>query len=118
MDQENITASTSGTARRPVQKDGNTNTSTGKYYALELIVPVSDGIACRERDFRAPLSRITCPTCVARTGESRMRRKFDALEREKDAKPSRYTAAESPKTTTDWQKLKRACGYDGRTTIA
>ena len=43
----------------------------GDRYTLELLVPAADGFVHDDDDFRTPLHRITCPTCVKRIAESR-----------------------------------------------
>ena len=51
----------------------------GDRYALELIVPASDGMVHDDDDFRTPLRRITCPTCVEQIAKIRTRRREDAF---------------------------------------
>ena len=43
----------------------------GDRYTLELLVPTEGGFVHDDDDFRTPLHRITCPTCVRRIAESR-----------------------------------------------
>ena len=50
----------------------------GDRYTIELIVPEEDGYIHDDDDFRTPLHRITCPTCVSRIAESRTQRRLDA----------------------------------------
>ena len=50
----------------------------GDLYTIELIVPGEDGYIHDDDDFRTPLQRITCPTCVSRIAESRTQRRLDA----------------------------------------
>lgn len=47
--------------------------NTGDAYRLELIHVAEDGLVHDDFDFRTPLRRITCPTCVERIAESRAR---------------------------------------------
>ena len=55
-------------------------------YAIELIVPAEDGFIHDDDDFRTPLQRITCPTCVERIAQSRTKRRQDAFGKNKGAK--------------------------------
>ena len=50
----------------------------GDRYTMQLIVPDENGLI-HDDDFRTPLHRITCTTCVSRIAESRTRRRADAL---------------------------------------
>ena len=43
---------------------------TGERYRLELLTPGADGYIHDGDDFRTPLHRLTCPTCVRRIGEA------------------------------------------------
>ena len=52
---------------------------TGDRYAIELITPAKDGLIHDDYDFRTPLQRITCPTCVERFAKSRSRRREEAF---------------------------------------
>ena len=52
---------------------------TGDRYAMELITPGEDGFIHDDDDFRTPLERITCPTCVERFAQSRTKRRQDAF---------------------------------------
>ena len=49
----------------------------GDRYTIELIVPDENGLI-HDDDFRTPLHRITCTTCVSRIAESRTQRRLDA----------------------------------------
>ena len=53
--------------------------STGDRYAIELITPAKDGLIHEDDDFRTPLQRVTCPTCVERFAKSRTKRREDAF---------------------------------------
>ena len=46
-------------------------TRNGDRYTLELLVPTEGGFVHDDDDFRTPLHRVTCPTCVRRVAESR-----------------------------------------------
>ena len=50
----------------------STVSRTGDRYTIELITIAED-------DFRTPLQRITCPTCVGCIAESRTKRRRDAF---------------------------------------
>ena len=50
----------------------------GDRYTMQLIVPDENGLI-HDDDFRTPLHRITCTTCVSRIAESRTQRRADAL---------------------------------------
>ena len=52
---------------------------TGDRYTIELIVPAEDGYVHDDYDFRTPLSRITCPTCVERIAKSRTKERRRAF---------------------------------------
>ena len=52
---------------------------TGDRYAMELVTPAEDGLIHDDHDFRTPLERITCPTCVDRFARSRTKRREDAF---------------------------------------
>ena len=43
-------------------------------YVLQLIIPDADGMVHDDYDFRTPLHRISCPTCVTRIIEGRTKR--------------------------------------------
>ena len=51
----------------------------GDRCAMELITTGDDGFIHDDDDFRTPLERITCPTCVERFAQSRTRRRQDAF---------------------------------------
>ena len=51
----------------------------GDRYTIQLIVPDENGLIHDDDDFRTPLHRITCTTCVSRIAESRTRLRVDAL---------------------------------------
>ena len=53
--------------------------SAGDRYAMELITPGDDGHIHDDDDFRTPLQRIICVTCVARIAESRLRQREEAF---------------------------------------
>ena len=46
---------------------------------LDLMVPGEDGFVHEDDDFRTPLARITCPTCVNRIAWSRTKKRDEAL---------------------------------------
>ena len=48
-------------------------------YTLELMVPAKDGYIHDDFDFRIPLRRITCLTCVERIAERRARKRREAF---------------------------------------
>ena len=52
---------------------------TGDRCTMELITPAEDGLIHDDYDFRTPLERITCPTCVERFAQSRARQRQDAF---------------------------------------
>ena len=51
----------------------------GARYTVDLIVPGKDGFVHDDYDFRTPLNRVTCPTCVKRFIESRTERREEIL---------------------------------------
>ena len=51
----------------------------GARFAIQLIAPAEDGLIHDDDDFRTPLRRITCPTCVGRIAKSRTQRREDAF---------------------------------------
>ena len=51
----------------------------GDRCAMELITPGDDGFIHDDDDFRTPLERITCPTCVERFTKSRTKQRQDAF---------------------------------------
>ena len=52
---------------------------TGDRRTMELITQADDGLIHDDDDFRTPLERITCPTCVERFARSRTKRRQDAF---------------------------------------
>ena len=46
---------------------------------MELITPAKDGLIHDDYDFRTPLERVTCPTCVERFAQRRIRQRQDAF---------------------------------------
>ena len=52
---------------------------TDDRYRLELMAPGEDGYVHDDYDFRTPLHRITCPTCVERIAKSRIKEREDAF---------------------------------------
>ena len=52
---------------------------TDDRYRLELMAPGEDGYVHDDYDFRTPLHRITCPTCVERIAKSRIKKREDAF---------------------------------------
>ena len=57
----------------------STISNTGDRYQLDLMVPGEDGFVHEDDDFRTPLARITCPTCVNRIAWSRTKKRDEAL---------------------------------------
>lgn len=53
---------------------------TGDRYRLQLIYEAEDGLVHDDFDFRTPLHRITCPTCVERFARKRTRAREDAFD--------------------------------------
>ena len=51
----------------------------GDRYTVDFIVPGKDGFVHDDYDFRTPLNRVTCPTCVKRFIESRTERREEIL---------------------------------------
>ena len=51
----------------------------GDRYAIKIIAPAADGLIHDGFDFRTPLGKITCPTCVERIAESRTRARQEAF---------------------------------------
>ena len=54
---------------------------TGDRYRMELAAPGPDGFIHDDDDFRTPLHRITCPTCVERIAERRTKERRRAFGR-------------------------------------
>ena len=52
---------------------------TDDRYTIPLIVPTADGLIHDDFDFRTPLGKTTCPTCVERIAESRTRARREAF---------------------------------------
>lgn len=52
---------------------------TSDRYTIQLIAPAADGLIHDDFDFRTPLGKITCPTCVERIAESRTRARREAF---------------------------------------
>ena len=52
---------------------------SGDRCTMELITPGDDGFIHDDDDFRTPLERITCPTCVERFARSRTAHRQDAF---------------------------------------
>ena len=48
-------------------------------YTIQLIAPAADGLTHDDLDFRTPLGKITCPTCVQRIAESWTRALLEAF---------------------------------------
>ena len=59
---------------------------SGDRYAMELITPGDDGFIHDDDDFRTPLERITCPTCVERFTKSRTNHRQDAFGKQEGPK--------------------------------
>ena len=51
----------------------------GDRYTLRLIAPADDGLIHEDFDFRTPLQRITCPTCVENIAQFRITRRQKAF---------------------------------------
>ena len=58
----------------------HTNSRTGDRYRLQLIYEAEDGLVHDDFDFRTPLHRITCPTCVERFARKRTQTREDAFD--------------------------------------
>ena len=56
-----------------------TVSKAGDQFTIQLIAPAADGLIHDDFDFRTPLGRITCPTCVERIAESRTRARREAF---------------------------------------
>ena len=52
---------------------------SGDRCTMELMAPGDDGFIHDDDDFRTPLERITCPTCVERFAKSRTSHRQDAF---------------------------------------
>ena len=65
--------------RRTGQTARATVSREGARFAIQLIAPAENGLIHEDDDFRTPLRRITCPTCVGRIAKSRTRRREDAF---------------------------------------
>ena len=63
----------------------STVSRSGDRYQLDIVVPGEDGFVHEDDDFRTPLARITCPTCVDRTARSRTKKREEALGKGKRA---------------------------------
>ena len=61
-------------------------TRQGNQYMLELMAPRADGMIHEDNDFRTPLHRITCPTCVESIAGSRTRQRQEAFGKGKGPK--------------------------------
>ena len=59
---------------------------SGDRCAMELITPGDDGFIHDDDDFRTPLERITCPTCVERFARSRTTHRQDAFGKQEGPK--------------------------------
>ena len=59
----------------------STASQTGDRYRWELMVPGEDGYVHDDDDFRTPLHRITCPTCVERIAMSRTKNRQRAFDK-------------------------------------
>ena len=57
----------------------STASQTGDRYRLELIAPAEDGFVHDDDDFRTPLHRIICPTCVERIAKRRTEKRQGAF---------------------------------------
>ena len=57
----------------------STASQTGDRYRLGLMAPAEDGFVHDDEDFRTPLHRITCPTCLERTATRRTKNREDAF---------------------------------------
>ena len=58
---------------------GSTASPPGDRYRLELMAPGEDGFVHDDNDFRTPLHRITCPTCVERIAKRRTKNRQGAF---------------------------------------
>ena len=77
------------------QLDGwpeSVRSGTGGRYRLQLIYEAEDGLVHGDFDFRTPLHRITCPTCVERFIRERARQREDAFDEHNGPREiARYT---------------------------
>ena len=65
---------------------------TGGRYRLQLIYEAEDGLIHDDFDFRTPLHRITCPTCVERFTRQRARQREEAFDEHNGPREiARYT---------------------------
>ena len=58
----------------------------GGRYTMWLMLPGPDGLVHDDTDFRTPLARITCPTCVKTIADTRTRRRQEAFHQTHDPK--------------------------------
>ena len=66
--------------RETLDRSGaSTASQTGDRYRLELMAPGEDGFVHDDDDFRTPLHRITCPTCVERIAKRRTKKREAAF---------------------------------------
>ena len=64
----------------------STVSRAGGRRVIQLIAPADDGLIQGDNDFRTPLRKITCPTCVEATLQSRTRRRLDAFRKREGAR--------------------------------
>ena len=57
----------------------STLSRTGDRYRLELMVPAGDGFVHDDDNYRTPVPRITCPTCVERIAMRRIKKRQQAF---------------------------------------
>ena len=69
-DQENLHEALSKYGTAALSRDGDR-------YVWELIVPDENGEVHDDWDFRTPMHRISCPTCVSRIAENRLKRRSE-----------------------------------------
>jgi hypothetical protein len=66
--------------RETLDRSGASTVSrTGDRYRLELMAAAEDGYIHDDDDFRTPLHRITCPTCVERIAKRRTKKREAAF---------------------------------------
>ena len=91
----------------PRARPPSTVSRAGGRRVIRLIAPADDGLIQGDNDLRTPLRKITCPTCVEATLQSRTRRRLDAFRKREGARKmaahSRLIAEPAP----GWRKPRR-----------
>ena len=87
---------------------------SGDSCTMKLITPGDDGFIHDDDDFRTPLERITCPTCVERFAKSRTAHRQDAFGKNEGpkeiAKHSRLIAEAYARLAEIEENLEIECG--------